>query len=372
MLRKRTSILIFIFCLTFCSSGLAGGPTIPSLADNKILEKPIRAEVIFKLGSDKINEDFYKYPAFAVGQNRQIYILDSGNSRIQCFSKEGNFLFGFGRLGQGPGEFSPEPRIIKILSDGNIYVIDNPQRRINIFNQEGKFLRYARMSAWYSDIVLLNGTYYLANIILKENHKPIHVSRSLEKIDSDWGIFIEPAVGILKQISQLPMPEPWRISYSDSNFAKLAATNRGELIYSQYFPYRLIKYDVKGRILKDIMGEVDFDTYLQAKFEVDRLGGTSLITSPQPGVRILLNVNIKNDNQVVVSYINPDKSIFYLDIYDLDLKLISRYRLVDKIADPQKGEYIIQSLVDDDNNLYTIVVFEEDYPKLIKYRLIFD
>jgi len=83
-------------------------------------------------------------------------------------------------------------------------------------------------------------------------------------------------------------------------------------------------------------------------------------------------VNIKNDNQVVVSYINPEKSIFYLDIYDLDLKLISRYRLVDKIADPQKGEYIIQSLVDDDNNLYTIVVFEEDYPKLIKYRLIFD
>lgn len=371
MLRKKTLLLIFIFCLTFSSSGLAGGPIIPSLVDTKILEKPIRAEVIFKIGSDKINEDFYKSPDFAVGQNGQIYILDSGNSRIQCFSKEGKFLFGFGRFGQGPGEFSPEPRIIKILSDGNIYVIDNPLRRINIFNQEGKFLRYARMLAWYSDIVLLNGTYYLANIILKENHKPIHVSRSLEHIDSDWGIFIEPAVGILKQISQLPMPEPWRVSYSNGDFAKLAATNRGELIYSQNFPYRLIKYDVKGRVLKDIMGEVDFDTYLQAKFEVDKLG-TRLITSPPPGVWILLNVNIKNDNQVVVSYINPEKSIFYLDIYDLDLNLISRYRLVDKIADSKKGEYIIQSLVDDDNNLYTIMVFEEDYPKLIKYRLIFD
>lgn len=371
MLRKKAPILSFIFCLTFCSSGLGGVPIIPSTADNKILEKPIRAEVIFKIGSDKMNEDFYKYPAFAVGQNGQIYVLDSGNSRVQCFSKEGNFLFGFGRLGQGPGEFSPEPRIIKILSDGNIYVIDNPHRRINVFNQEGKFLDYAKMLAWYSDIVLLNGTYYLTNFILKENHKPIHVSRSLEKIDSDWGIFIEPAVGILKQISQLSMPEPWRISYSDSNFAKLVATNRGELIYSQCFPYRLIKYDVKGRVLKDIMGEVDFDTYLQAKFDVDRLR-TRLITSPPPGMRILLNVNIKNDNQVVVSYINPEKSIFYLDIYDLDLNLIARYRLVDKIADPQKGEYVVQSLVDDDNNLYTIVVFEEDYPKLIKYRLIFD
>lgn len=371
MLRKKTSILIFIFCLIFCSSGLAGMPIIPSLVDNKIKEKPIRAEIIFKIGSDKMNEDFYKHPAFAVGKNGQIYILDSGNSRIQCFSKEGNFLFGFGRLGQGPGEFSNEPRIIKVLSDGNIYVIDNPQRRINIYSQEGKFLHYAKMLAWYSDIVLLNGTYYLTNFILKENHKPIQVSCSLEKINSEFGIFIEPAVGILKQISQLPMAEPWRISYSDSNFAKLAATNKGELIYSQYFPYRLIKYDVKGRVLKDIMGDVDFDTYLHVKYDVDRLG-TRFIVIPPPPIRILLNVNIKNGDQVVVSYINPEKSIFYLDIYDLDLNLISRYRLLDTIADTKKGEYIIQSMVDDDNNLYTIVVFEEDYPKLIKYRFIFD
>lgn len=35
-----------------------------------------------------------------------IYILDSGNQRIQVFNKDGKFLFGFGRFGQGPVEFS--------------------------------------------------------------------------------------------------------------------------------------------------------------------------------------------------------------------------------------------------------------------------
>lgn len=370
-LRKRLLFVPFIFLLIFSAHAIAEAPIILSSVDIKIIERPIRAELILKIGSDKANEDFYKLPSFAVGKNGQIYILDSGNSRIQCFSKEGKFLFGFGRRGQGPGELSNNACKIKILSDGNIYVIDNPQRRINVYSQEGKFLFLAKTEAWYNDIELLNNTYYLSNIYLKEDHKPIHISRSLGKIDADFGIFVEPAVGLLKQISQLPMPEPWRISYSDSNFTKLVATNEGELIFSQCFPYRLIKYDTKGKVLKDIMGDVDFDTYLHVKFNVDNFG-TSIITSPPGAARILLDVGIKKDNQVVVPYLNPEKSIFYIDIYDLDLNLLSRYKLLNIIADIRKGSYVIQGTVDNDNNLYAMVIFEEDYPQLVKYKLIFD
>ena len=273
--------VFFIFLLIFYAHAIAEAPTILSSVDAKIIEKPIRAELILKIGSNKANEDFYKVPSFAVGKNGQIYILDSGNSRIQCFSKEGKFLFGFGRRGQGPGELSNDARKIKILSDGNIYVIDNPQRRINVYSQEGKFLFLAKTETWYNDIELLDNIYYLSNIYLKEGHKPIHVSRSLGKIDADFGIFVEPAVGILKQISQLPMPEPWRYYYSNSNFTKLVATNRSELIFSQGYPYRLIKYDTKGKVLKDIMGDVDFDTYHHVKFNVDNFG--TIIMSPQAG-----------------------------------------------------------------------------------------
>lgn len=338
---------------------------------NSVSEKPVRAELVLRIGSDKANEDFYKPPAFAVGKNGQIYILDSGNSRIQCFSKEGRFLFGFGRRGQGPGELSSDPRKIKILSDGNIYVIDNSQRRINVYNQEGKFLFLAKTSAWYNDVVLLENTYYLSNIILKEDHKPIHVSSSLGKIDNDFGIFVEPAVGILKQISRLPMPEPWRVYYSDANFTRLVATNKSELIFSQGFPYRLIKYDTKGKVLKDIMGDVGFDTFHHVKYTHDSFG-TGIDTSPPGAAWILLDVSITNDNRVVVPYLNPEKSIIYIDIYDLDLNLISRYRLLDIIADLRKGDYVWQIMIDNDKNLYAMVIYKEDYPQFVKYKLIFD
>lgn len=338
--------------------------------DDQIADKPIRAELVLKIGSEKANEDFYRLPAFAVGKDDRIFILDSGNSRIQCFSKEGRFLFGFGRRGQGPGELSNDARQIKILSDGNIYVIDNPQRRINIYDQEGKFIYSAKTSARFDDIVLLSGTYYLSNFILEESHKPIHVSRSLARIDADFGIFVEPSVGILKKISQLRMPEPWRIFYSGGTFTKLVATNKSELIFSQAYPYRLIKYDAKGNVLKDIMGDVDFDTHHHVEFSVKE-SSVGIITSPPGGAPILLHVGLKDDNQVVVAYLNPEKSSVYIDLYDLDLSLISRYRLLEMIADISKGSYVNQIWIDNDDFLYAMVLNQEDYPQLVKFKLIY-
>ena len=369
---SKTPVFLFFFILpAFCLNAIAQAPDNRTPASKTVTERSIKAEILLKIGSARANEDFYKPPTFAVGKNGQIYILDSGNSRIQCFSKDGSFLFGFGRRGQGPGELSPDARKIKILSDGNIYVIDNSQRRINVYNQEGKFIRLAKISAWYNDIVLLNNTYFLSNFRLEEKHKPIHAARSLEKIDTDFGIFVEPAVGILNQIKALPMPEPWRVYYSDANFTRLAVINKNDLIFSQGYPYRLIKYDANGTKLKDLVGDVDFDTFQHVKFTRDS-SGTSISTYPPGGAWILLDVSVTNENQVVVPYLNPEESLIHVDFYDSELDLISRYRISNTIADLKKEDYVWQIMIDGDKNLYAVVISKEDYPKLIKYRLLFN
>jgi len=220
--------IILIIILVLSSSLILSGfaKNIDSqTAHPKIAEIPIKVELLFKLGSDKENEDFYKLHSFTVDKNGQIYILDAGNSRIQCFSKEGKFLFSFGRQGQGPGELSNDATKIKILSDGNIYVIDNRQRRINVYNPEGKFLFSGKTSGYFTDIVLLNNTYYLSSLFLEENHKPINICRTLGKVDSSFGIFVEPAVNLLKRINRLPFPPPWRMAYADSGITKLRLFN---------------------------------------------------------------------------------------------------------------------------------------------------
>ena len=368
MLIKKILCVFFIVLVIFCRYALAETPTILSPFDTKILERPIRAELVLKIGSDKTNEDFYKLCSFTIDKKGQIYILDAGNSRIQCFSKEGKFLFGFGRQGQGPGELSNDTSKIKILSDGNIYVIDNLQRRINVYNLDGKFLFSGKTSVYYNDIELLNNTYYLSSILLEENYKPIHISRKLGKIDGEFGILVEPAVGLLQQINRLRFPQPWRISFSRYNFTNIIVTNKNEIIFSQDHPYRLIKYDAKGQVLKDIMGDVDFDTYAHVKLTVEKDGVSVSSTKPAR----ILDVSIKNDNLVVVPYLDLEKNFFYIDIFDLDLNLISRYKMPNIIVDARKEEYIDQALIDNDNNLYATVISQENYPQLVKYKLIFD
>jgi len=370
-------IIILLLSSSLILSGFAKNIDFQT-ANPKITEIPIKVKLLYKLGSDKANEDFYKLHSFTVDKNGQIYILDAGNSRIQCFSKEGKFLFSFGRQGQGPGELSNDAVKIKILSDGNIYVIDNRPRRINVYNPEGKFLFSGKTSGYFksgyfTDIVLLNNTYYLSSLFLEENHKPINICRKLGKIDGEFGIFVEPAVNLLERINRLPFPPPWRMGYADSGITKLVVTNKNEIIFSQAFPYRLIKYDAKGQVLKDIMGDVDFDTYHHVKFFVKE-SGTSMRGYPSPATGIVLDVSINRDNQVVVPYLNPDQDFFYIDIYDLDLNLISRYKTPNIIVDVKKGEHISLGdvMIDNDNNLYATVISEENYPQLVKYKLIFD
>jgi hypothetical protein len=384
-LMKKIQCVFFIILVIFCRHVFAEAPHTKSSQDTKILEKPLRAELVLKLGSDKANEDFYKPRSFTVDKNGQIYILDAGNSRIQCFSKEGKFLFSFGRQGQGPGELSDNAGKIKILSDGNIYVIDNSQRRINVYNLEGKFLflgktifkfsdKTSSSSAYFNDIVLLNNTYYLSSIFLEEDHKPIHISRTLGKLDSSFGIFVEPAVNQLQRISRLPpLPYPWRMYYADSGFTKLVVTNKNEIIYSQAFPYRLIKYDAKGQVLKDIMGDVEFDTHHHVEYFREK-GWVGVRSYPNPPTGIVLDVSINKENQVVVPFLNPDRDFFYIDIYDLDLNLISRYKMPNIISDVKKGEHIRMGdvMIDNDNYLYASVQSKENYPQIVKYKLIFE
>jgi sugar lactone lactonase YvrE len=73
----------------------------------------------------------------AADSSGNIYILDSGNYRIQKFAPDGRFLMTIGRKGQGPGEFG-FPRSFGLDTKGFIYVLDGTQKRIVIFTPDGK------------------------------------------------------------------------------------------------------------------------------------------------------------------------------------------------------------------------------------------
>lgn len=86
------------------------------------------------------NGEFNKPTGIAIGPDNNLYVVDSGNNRVQILSLTGDYM---GRL------ISPfnNPTGIVIDTTGDIYVIDAGNNRIQKFNKDGAVLN----SAWGED-----------------------------------------------------------------------------------------------------------------------------------------------------------------------------------------------------------------------------
>jgi len=97
------------------------------------------------LESEDENVLFYMPSDITVDEKGNVYILDSGNHRIQKFDPKGHFLASFGRQGQGPGEFQ-YPHSIDIDAEGNLYVSDSGNQKIQFIKPEGSLAKEIKMT----------------------------------------------------------------------------------------------------------------------------------------------------------------------------------------------------------------------------------
>lgn len=65
-------------------------------------------------------------------RNGDVYVVDTGNNRVQRFDRDGRFISEFGNAGRGNGQFD-RPYGIAIDKDGYIYVADTGNKRIQKF-----------------------------------------------------------------------------------------------------------------------------------------------------------------------------------------------------------------------------------------------
>jgi len=92
-------------------------------------------------GADTGAEAFFRVMAVGLTFDPQgnIYVLDSGNRRVQVFDASGFYVRSIGREGMGPGEFQ-YPSSIAIYPNGNILVFDAQRRAGMLFDSQGDFL----------------------------------------------------------------------------------------------------------------------------------------------------------------------------------------------------------------------------------------
>jgi DNA-binding beta-propeller fold protein YncE len=91
-------------------------------------------------GQGQFNEPW----GIAVDRDGNVYVSDTWNHRIQKFDGQGNFLTMWGRFDSTGGELGTPgvfygPRSLAIGQDGNLYVMDTGNKRVQVFTPDGAF-----------------------------------------------------------------------------------------------------------------------------------------------------------------------------------------------------------------------------------------
>lgn len=98
-------------------------------------------EKLFEFGTRGSGQGEFNLPrAVAIGKDR-LYVVDSGNFRIQVFDMNGKFVKSFGEVGKQMGNFA-RPKEAEVDANGNLYVIDSAFGNFQIFDSEGQLLLF--------------------------------------------------------------------------------------------------------------------------------------------------------------------------------------------------------------------------------------
>jgi tripartite motif-containing protein 71 len=91
-------------------------------------------------GSQGTAENQFSTPTgVATDTSGNVYVLDSGNNRIQKFSSNGTFIAKWGLQGTADGQFN-NPTGIAVDPLGNVYMADPQNDRIQKFSSDGTFI----------------------------------------------------------------------------------------------------------------------------------------------------------------------------------------------------------------------------------------
>ena len=159
---KKLNTLMYFFIIFFFSLSFLYSQKVETKEGVRIVHNEkggkwgkdlkVSIQLIRTLGGIDVEDEnlaFHSPEDMVMDEEEKIYILDSGNHRIQIFSPKGKYLRTIGRLGQGPGEFR-QPLSIDIDSRGYLYVLGRWNNRIQVLTPEGKAYKTALLISDHS------------------------------------------------------------------------------------------------------------------------------------------------------------------------------------------------------------------------------
>ncbi|MEW6455836.1 MAG: NHL repeat-containing protein [Acidobacteriota bacterium] len=303
------------------------------------------------------NKIFHQPMDVIADERGNIYVLDSGNNRIQKFDKNGNYLLTIGKKGQGPGEIL-NSQDIEFDSKGNILVFDKGNNRITKFDSQGKLIDSFNLKFQPSFGVLDSDD----NIYVYERYN----GKLIHKFNSQG----EHLFSFLDEIKI----EQKRIEPHLNYLGRIVTTEDDKIFLVLIYPYTIYVHDKEGKLLEKIITEVP---YAQPPYITPP-------TSFQPNVVItnfvISGVDISPQGYIfcrVISFEIPDKLDSFEKVQELMRSLFKEYSYIDLFD--QKGRFLTHQKTEgfswgsyfDKKGYYYGIEETEDYFRAVKYSVQF-
>ncbi len=116
-----------------------GNVYVVDTGNNRIQKFDAAGNLLTMWGSAGSGDGQFESPSFIAAFGALLYVTDSNNARIQVFDRAGDYVGKWGSQGAGNGEFN-NPIGIAADSDGYLYVVDHGNGRIQKFAANGQFV----------------------------------------------------------------------------------------------------------------------------------------------------------------------------------------------------------------------------------------
>jgi len=264
-----------------------------------------------------------------------IYILDSGNQRIQKFSPEGKYLATIGRKGQGPGEFV-SPSSLDIDSKGYLYVLDSNQRKLQILTPEGKeFKSILAIKHNLDKVRVLKSGLLVARGRVNwnpENKKGMSPPKLLKLLDFQMNV--QKEFGDVYDYKE-------QITNEFGNFVQFEVDMEDNIFLSFNYQNRIEKYSPDGRLVWKADRILNYSTEPIEKGKIEVTATTKKYSSPKMnrssiGISIeekgrvwtvTLNRQIKKEEEIIHYMSGTPAGVTKKTIGNTDLRTTDMYKL---------------------------------------------
>jgi hypothetical protein len=198
-------------------------------------------------GDDESDDEnqFFRFPGgIKIGMEGLVYIVDTGNHRIQVFDRAGNYKKTVGRKGKGPQDLL-HPCAITFGNDKNLVVAERDNHRIQVFDSTGRYLHSFKTINTTPSLIATTRK----NEIAAHSHQKSFESRTLITLYTSQG-------KIIREIGKIQDSAKSRSSFEGLFFA---LDKKDDFFISYYATPYYRKYTYGGKPAMIVTYQVPFE-----------------------------------------------------------------------------------------------------------------